>query len=262
MLPFTFNPLFTRKAPLVKLMDLRVDTADLTTYTFSACNIGDLGTEVSEDETSSIEISLPRTPGRKFLAVCIHGEDAAATFSINGCTLGGVAGVERVDRGGATAVVNSGIYTWNTDIIQNLANTDIVVTWSEAITSCAIGVLSVENMGPFDRINSANNQGTSTMSLSPSASAKADIYTLMIGCGSCSGANTNFEVEARNAAGITTQVNGNHPDLLYSGTSAELSYAAFWMFSNQYVTPDMPPCRIECDWSGADGADVVGVTFA
>jgi hypothetical protein len=260
-LPAFRNILFNRQPPLVKVLDVQSSVSDLTTYTFAGANIGDFGSTRSFDETSAIAMSMPRSPGRKFLAVCVHSEDAAVTWTIDNVTVGGVAGVERADRGGATNAINTGIWTFTTDILQGITNSDIAVTFSEAITSCAIGVLSVENMGPHDRINSATNTNTSDMSLSPSVSIKSELYTLMLGAATCAGAET-FVVDAMNAAGVTNQSSGVHPDILYDQSNAEMSFAAFWQYCPQYVTPDMAPCRVNCSWTGAGAGDAVAVTFA
>jgi hypothetical protein len=262
ILPQFRNILFNRQPPLAKLLDVRSDVSDLSTYTFTNVNIGDFGTTRTFDETSAVAMSTSRSPGRKMLAVMVHSEDAAVTWTITSCSIGGVAGTERVDRGGATQAVNSGIYTFTTDILQNITNTDIVVVFSEAVTSCAIGVVSVENMGHHDRINSATNTNASgDMSISPSASLKADLYPILLGCATCAGAET-FQVAAENASGITTQCGGNFPELLYDEQNAEMSFAAWWQYSPQYVTPDMPPIRANTNWSGSGAGDVVAVTFA
>lgn len=216
---------FGRTVPKVTLLDMKSDATDLTTYTFTACNCGSLGsTRTAAAETTT---SLPhiQSTGRAAIIVCIHSEDAATAFSITSCSLGGVAGVEAVDRGGATNAVNSGIYVFDTAAIAGITNTDIVVVMSEAVTSCAIGVLLVEGLGVLHVI--ATTFGTSLNSgLSPIPAATEHQQLCVVEIIAATNIGVAVPQFTTGAAGATQGSALCAPILLYEGVTAEHGFAA------------------------------------
>lgn len=158
------------QVPSVKLTDLRNDVSDLTTYTFTNCAIGPITFGVAGAGTP-IPGQVLRSSGFRNIAVIVHGEDAATSFSVTGVTIGGVSGTEQIDRVGATSAINTAIYTWAGSTLDGIANTNIAVTWSEAITSCAIGVLSIENMPMLVGLSSASAVGTGVMNAAVTGTA-------------------------------------------------------------------------------------------
>lgn len=157
--PPLFNLLFPRQTPEVKLVYQATNGSALTTYTFSGAQLPPFGSVLSLAADTSTDIPL-RSSGKKYFFVSIHADDSATAFSISSCTIGGVAGTEVGDRGGGTIGTNSGGYLFNTDSLHGITNTDIVVTWSEAVVSCSIGVFEISNVGALQFKASASNQST------------------------------------------------------------------------------------------------------
>ena len=258
-----WNTLFRRKAPFVNVFDLRSDDTDLTTYTFTTCNLPELGFG-GHEAALAYGSGLPgvlRTPGCNAVAVIAHGEAATVTFGVNSITIGGVAGAERVDRGGATSAVNSAIYTWTSGQLADIANTDIVVTWSKAITSCAIGVLGIYNIGLLSFVGSGSGQGTTSLNGNIGANLTGhETHVLTIG-GSTLSVGAGAETYQVQMQGISGGGFGRDANILYEGFSAEISFSAFWGYTDQYCADNDPIYGIRAGWSGSAAGDQVVAGF-
>ena len=235
MLNPAWSTIFRRKAPLVKLFDVRSDDSDLTTYTFTACNIPEHG--FGSLEAAFAYGAMPgvlRTAGLGAVAVIVHGEDAATTFNVTSVTIGGVAGTERVDRGGGTSAINTAIYTWLPSQLVGITDTDIVVTWSEAILACAIGVVGIYNIGLFSIIGTSTSQGTTSLNctIDPLLTGH-ETHSLTLGGASCMG-GAGTEGFGLINSGVSSGSHGNAPDILYDLYSNEISFSAWWGYTPQY----------------------------
>lgn len=258
-----WNTLFRRKAPLVKVFDVRSDEADLTTYTFTECNIPEIGFGGYE-ALLTYGTHLPgvlRTPDCNAVVVIAHGEAATATFGVNSISLGGVAGFERIDRGGGTSAINTAIYIWTSGQLASITNTDIVVTWSKAITSCAIGVLGIYNIGPLSFVGSGTGQSTTSLNADvPVNWTGHETHLLAIG-GSTLSVGAGAEGFNVNMQGISGGGYGREANVLYEEFNTEISFAAFWGYTDQYCADQDPIYGVRGSWSGAAVADIAMAGF-
>jgi len=253
--------------PKIKLTDIREDVGNNTTYTFTGCNIdlGMAGTIASEDVgLGTANGSYPRSPSRGVVIVAVHGEDSATLFSISTVTIGGVTGTEAADRGGATNAINSGLWYFDTDKLSALANTDIVVTFSEAVTGAAIGVICVTNIGPLQVVGSNNGTGAGSLLLGVGATTSQanSTYPFAIVVSTCAtgGGTERFQVDAVNSA-IADSHGAAQIELLYEKSNAEFDYGAAAMICQQYSYNLAVIMEVDVNWSGAGVADDVLVAF-
>ena len=246
--------------PLVKLCDLQSSVADLTTYTFTNVNVGDLGSTSSTNPGSVSDLlgtnAHVRIKSKKVFFVIVHAEDAAATFGITSVSMGGVALQEQVDRGGVTNAINTGFYALGTANLRDMVGTDVVVVMTEAVTSCAIAVLSVENLGLCEGLNNKNGTGTTEVTLAPDCNAE-NLNTFEFGLYASTLAATGQTCIWRSPplSGAVA------PMLLYDEANAEMSYSAAWNYSPGYNGNNVNTCGVICDWSGATAFDVVGSLY-
>lgn len=248
MSPVAHSLVYKRAAPRIRVLDVREDVTDLTTYTFTACNI-DLGGTGSE--TGDVYGTNPhvRVNSKAAIIVLVHAEDAATTFSVNSVTIGGVSGVEQQDRGGGTNAINSATYSWNTAALFGITTTDIVVTFSEAVTGCAIGVLLVENIGLHIRMHGGGNTGTAAFNVSTTASPDEPYYFQLVATTQSAGSGAEtalFENCFNNSINFP-------PMLLYEASNAEFAYAAAWTYTAHYCPAGQDRMRV--DWSGTSAFD-------
>lgn len=216
---------FGRTVPKVTLLDMKSSASDLTTYTFSSCNLGAPGGTATA--AGELVTALPhiQSSSRSAIIVCIHSEDAATNFGITSCSLGGVAGVEAVDRLGATVLGNSGIYVFDTAAIAGITNTDIVVVMTEAVTACAIGVILVDGLGVLHVIATASGTGINTfVSPVPAAVEHQQLGVVMI----IAATSENPATLPQFTPTSSTSTGGGlyAPILLYEGATAEHAFAA------------------------------------
>lgn len=239
--------------PRAKFLDLRSDTTALTTYTFTGVNIGPRGT--SELRTQAVGTDqIMRSPSNKMVCIIVHTKDDAVTWTISSCTLGGVAGGKVVDRGGATNAINTAIFQWNDGALAGITNTNVVVTASEAVTSCAIGVVSVENFYLANTTTPASASGTATGATNVSTTLNNDSPTLnycsLVGS-TCTTANL---AETPIWSPSTGNTNGSFaPIMLYEGGDANMSYSAAFQVAPGYCANQGAAMRL--DWSGAGAFD-------
>lgn len=241
--------------PRAKFIELRSDTSALTTYTFTGVNIGPRGTSELRAQSFGTD-QCTRSTSNKMVVIVVHTEAAAVTWTITSCTLGGVAGGKVVDRGGATNAINTAIFQWNDQAIAGIANTDVVVTGSKALTGCAIGVISVENMYFAATSSPASASGTGTAALNIGSTLNTDSPTLnycSIAGSTCATANLG---ETPIWGVSTGNSNGSFaPIMLYEGGDANMSYSAAFQVAPGYCANQGAAMRI--DWSGAGAFDWV-----
>lgn len=127
----------------ISFLQCTEDDADLTTYTFSAENVGAAAAD-------------------RYTIVGIVAEDAASSFSVSSVTVGGSSATEAVDQDGAGSLVNGAVYA-----VANPsgASEDIVVTFSEAVEHVAICVWRATAITSAVAIDSAEAFDTSGGSL-------------------------------------------------------------------------------------------------
>lgn len=266
MLHHALRHVLAPKLPSVRLLATASNTNDLTAYTFTAVDIGGFGARHPMGAHENVLLNNPMlsSPGRAAIVVFVHGEDAAATFGVNSVTIGGVSGTEIFDRGGVTQAVDSAIYIWSAGDLAGIANTDIVVTWSEAVTSCAIGVVEVSNLRSFGVLASGSAFGASNLAVTVTgvADEEAVIGGVVLFCSTCvTGASTEFpSFEIAGAA--VPPADGFEPCQIYHESNAEIDFAAFYYLISSVDLGGADRSRFQGNWSGAGQADVVAVYLA
>jgi hypothetical protein len=252
--------LFARKRPEVKLLDLREDTSALTTYTFTNCNTHDIGTTASITGQFTDTVVPSRSTSRKAIAVIVHGKDDALTFDVTGVTLGGVAMTQAVDRNGTTYAVDTAIFWVASASIADVANTNIAVTFSEAVTGCAIGVVSVDNLSTFVSIGTASGASAANLTLAPAPSfaARNSQHCMLVGSTHVTGSLSERVEFFVASSGVSVASGMQPPILLYEAGNAGFSYAACWSYMPGY-TADTSAFAIVTSWNGAGGFDGAAV---
>lgn len=252
-----------RPGPQVYLNDLREDVSNATTYTFTACavSIGPAMIESSEEMTLGAAVgSYPRSPSRATNYCIVHAEDSATVFNVSSVTLGGVAGSEVTDRGGATNAINTAFYGWDSANLSAIANTDVVVTMSEAITGCAIAMIRVENIGVAQTAG-INFTATGTGALDLVGTQSSNVINAPQGF---------FIFATTNATGGGTEhmqwnILGSHAgyqmQMLYEGSNAEFDYGAFFVIIPQYcgLSTTDTVAEFQLGWSGTGAGDSIMV---
>lgn len=257
--PFVRAALLKRRAPNVKLLDLQQTINSVTTHTFTGVSLGDLGSVRSESGDVYGTNPHQRAIGRRFIVVVVHGEDAATTFSVNSVSLGSINGTEVVDRGGATSAINTAIYYWDTATLDGITTTTVSVTWSEAVTTAAIGVLLVENVGLVDFMTTgaATAVGTGALALNPTVGTNPtlDTFPLLIVGSTCAANNEGFSVDPGPGGGVA-------PTILYADANSAMGYAAAWSYVPQYsYNNDNTTFPVICNWSSTGAGDAVCAGF-
>lgn len=252
-----FTSILAPTTPVVKLIRVENSVSDLTTYTFSNTTPPNLGTCISLSGQTYTTAHHVRSRGRKFFIVVVHAEDSITTFGVNSVTLGGVAGTEVVDRGGGGSAINTALYTWSADDLRSITTGDIVVTFSEAVTSCAVSLLEVENVGIFASVGSGSTQGTGELGVFvvPSLEA-ADRSLLVVLAGTCAGVEDALFTLPGSAGGGAGM---EYPKFLYGSSNAEMSFAAAWAISKGYT-----PARglgFYLSFSSTGSGDAVAAAF-
>ena len=260
--------ILTPNNPAVKLLSTASDTTDLTTYTFSAMDIGGFGDShpFGSDQANTTTSALLSSPGRAAIACIVHGEDAATTFGVSSVTIGGVAGTEAVDRGGGTSAINTAIYIWTGESLRGIANTDVVVVWNEAVTSCAVGIIEITNLTCYAALASGSAQGTGAVNapiinLADSSRFSGGIAIFGSSCVTGGGTETP---EFNLIAGTTQPLDAMNPTLLYHGNNAELDFAAAFSLVTGTFHDPISTVRLgaSVSWSGTGAGDLVGIYLA
>ena len=239
--------------------DLQGSDVAGASYTFNNVNIGPLG---STFPTTGIGVNfnVQRTPSNKMMVIIVHTEAAAVTWTITSCTLGGVAGGKVVDRGGATNAINTAIFQWDNSTLQGIADTNVVVTPSKAITSCAIGVCYVENFYFANTTSPASASGTSTAATNVGSVLNTDIPTLNFGVITGSTCATGGGTETAIWGVSTGTTNGVFaPTMIYEGFTTNMAYSAAFQLAPGYCANQGANMRL--DWSGAGAFDFATSAF-
>ena len=253
-----FQTILTPTTPRVKLLDVVSDATDLTTYTFTAANIGDFGGTASDAGFTIVNSVYVRASSKKYIVACVHGQDSATVFTVSSCTIGGVAGTKKSDRGGSTNAINTAFFYWDTAALDKISNTDVVVTWSEAITGCTVGLLEVENVGVLDAgagTASATSTGNIQVSLTGSITA-TDRYPVAIVASTIDNTAETFQVTSLSSGGL-----GNKSwTILYEGNNGEFGYAAAWTYYSGYPAENgVATALVTWSGSGAGDASMFGI---
>jgi hypothetical protein len=252
------NTVLSPQRPNVTLMHTASSVSALTTYTFTGASLSNFGGTNSFVDGYTTDPNV-RIASKKFLAVLVHAEDSATVFSISNVTIGGVSGVEAVDRGGATQAINSGIYIFSTDSLAGITSSDVVVTMSEAVTGCAIGVVEVENVSTYGTVTSGSGLSSGIISadlVAPSL-AVTDRNMLILAASTCLVGTETAQFYF--AEQISTTSSFFAPQLLYDLSTANYAYAASWAYSSQYIASNTN--RINCSWSDVSQADMAAALF-
>lgn len=225
--PF-LSVLLENSAPSVEVLEVRVDPSDLTTYTFSGCTIN-LGGVASTSGDDYLVNPQARSRSRSAIVIFIHARHTSVAYTVSSCTIGAVGGTElndiKSDLNAATAT-----YLWDTAALGGITNTDVVVTFSTAITGCVIGILKVNDIGVLKNVVDFN------LSSNPEVVVGFDITNLqtehnsvfMVGVTADNVGTTSIR------GGDTVQDPARPFSLLYEGTNVDYTYAAYWTYSPQY----------------------------
>lgn len=251
--------LIAPQMPRAEVRDVLSSTADLTTYTFTNANLGDLGGTLSFSESGQDQGPNIRAGSRKIILAIVHGEAAAAAFSVSTCTIGGVSPVaKRSDNSGVNGVVDTAIFEFETRALEASVNNNVVVTFSKAVTSCVVGIIAVSNIGmqSFYRANNASGTGNMLIGMDTTV-LQTQLFPFMV-----VGTTCTTPTETMNL-GILQIVPtpGTPPMLLYEANNGEIAYGAAWVYCPQYIGDHTHAGGMEIDWSGATFADLVGVCY-
>ncbi len=134
-------------------------STDLTTYTFSSANVGTARSD-------------------RLSVIGVIGVDTAGTFTVNSVTIGGDSATEITETATNDVITISSIYQ-----MSNASGTaeDIVVTFSEAITSASVCVWAVYSLTSQTAVDTAATKSTSAAVLSLNTDTQAD--GIVIGSG-------------------------------------------------------------------------------
>jgi hypothetical protein len=235
--------------PRVSVLDAVVDETDQTTYTFTGCNVFSGGSSRDQGVWPGC-----RSRAHKLIIVAVHGLNDTTTFDVTSVAIGGVSGTERIDRGGTTNAVNSAIYSWEASALSDITNTDIVVTWSEAVTACAIGVVIVEGIGVAAFSAGGGGVGTTAFTANQATdAANYANYSLFVTATTLAAANGDLQ--------LIEPVNGCiDQQLVYvvSG-SAEISGGMIVGLAKQYLPSTSNAYSMRFDWAGTAISDRASV---
>lgn len=258
--PHAISTILRKQGPTVKLLDTAESTSALTTYTFSAVNLGDLGGTASIAGETYNNFPNSRAASRKYIIVCVHGENSVATFSVSSVTIGGVSGTSRSDRGGGTNAIDTALFSFDTASLDGITNTDVVVTWSGAITGCAIGVLLVENAGVLTLIGSPTGvTGTGVLTTTATHGGSLDRHTVAILASTCATGGGTEKVQFYIGEATSSFTPCHAPTLLYEKSNANFDYAACWSFAPGYFSANA--FTFNTTWSGTGAGDACLITF-
>jgi len=206
-------------AATISFVSCTTDAANLTTYTFTAHATGTAGT-------------------RKTI-VGVSAEDASSDFSVASMTVGGVSATEVVDSANASSLVQSALY-----IIDNPSGTtaDIVVTFSEDVTSAAVCVFAAYDISSETAVATASDYQSVSENLVLSLNVSAD------GVAVGQSANTG-------ASAITTWTG-----LVENAPESSAEYAISSAHYDEDATASSP-LTAGSDWNGSGDAIGVSASF-
>lgn len=254
--PMMLPILYDNNAPNVELLDFRENVTDLTTYTFTGMCIN-LGTTRSVAGEGYTTDANTRSRGKSALLMLIHAEDALTVFTVSTAALGGVNGtiltnINAAVLGGCAAVL------WPTQLLDAITGTDAVITFSEAITGCAISLLKLSNLGCLQNMVAFNLASTGLLAFGFDVTiAQTEQSALLVGGFTCEGVE-GFAIDFSH---------GVAPDpcagwqTLYQGSNAEFSYAAVWGYTAQYVGQNSHALAAEPQFLGAGNGVALSLGF-
>lgn len=246
-----FRTIFESHRPRITVWDQRNSTSALTTYTFSSSDTPELGSVLSTADVYGTNPHV-KSNGRKMVLAAVHAEDAATLYTVDSVTLGGVAGTEASDRGGNT-VVSAAIYYWDASSLAGITNSDVVVTFSEAVSSCAVVIMLVDNVGVATPIATGV---TAAVSQTPALDV-ADMNMFMLGVATSATASGAETVAFGNLQ--ATNGGGYWPEWLYEGSNSVMTWAGAIVFFPGYNGGQRTEFRPT--WSGAGTSDSVVAMF-
>jgi hypothetical protein len=126
----------------VSFLQAATDNSDLTTYTFSAQNLGAAASD-------------------RHIIVAIATRKAGATFSVSSVTIGGVAAT--IVKQQAHTVTNTSISAIAIANVPTGATGDVVITFSTGVLRCGIGLWRADNLltaTPYDSDSSIASDPT------------------------------------------------------------------------------------------------------
>lgn len=241
--------------PRVELLDFREDVTDLTTYTFAKMALDLGGTRSVASEAYGTD-PQGRSDSKSALLMFVHAEDALTVFTISTCALGGVNGTILTNINAANTAGTAAVL-WPTQVLDTITGTDAVVTFSEAITGCAVGLLKISNIGVLQNVVAFNLNSTGIMpfgfDITPT---QTDLGALLVGGFTCDGLESFSIVPA-------TGVPDPSPcwQILYQGQNAEFSYAAAWNYSPQYNGSNSHALAANADFSAGGTGNALSIGF-
>ncbi len=220
------------KGPVVTFLDAASDVTDLTVYTFSAMNLRIPFNNFSIASESGGTGPQIRSKDKAVVLIAVHGEDALATFTVSSVTLGGVAGTAVVDEGGA-GVVDTAWFLWECAALAGITTTDVVVTFSEAVTGCAVQAVLVSNLIQTSAVSSGSSVGTGSIGISSSSTLPlvGNSVVLFASTNDTGTAAPNFVPEG--TTGTFDAWSGEAPIILNADSNAEFAYAVGYRRINQ-----------------------------
>jgi hypothetical protein len=151
---------------------------------------------------------------------------------------------------------------WDTQSLGSIANTDVVVTFSEAVTSCAVGLLLVEGIGYPVLIGADSATSTSTIGLaSTPTGSELMLQAVQIVPASCvTGGGTEFPEWDNGWNGASRQSQFPEFTQLYHGSNAEMDFAcAYSVVSTNAGANPSASFAVTVRWSGTGAGDAVSV---
>ncbi len=252
--------LLTPRRPFVELLDTRDSSNNpSTTYTFGNMRLGSLGCS----PTSILNIDaaeFPQSRTRKYILVIVHSKDDATSFSATTCTIGGVGGIRVAEGAGLVALANVSMFLFGTNLLQNITNTDVAVTFGEAITGAAVAIVGVDNVknmaaAPVDS-GTATNDGTFSLALTLEESYYNQLMLMITTCLATSGSPESVSYSLVGG--------GFYPlDPLYEVNGNGFSFAAAWSWQPCYPGGAATASYITAGatWSGAANNRTIGLIF-
>ena len=262
------NNLIRPTTPRVRLVDLRSDITNQTTYSFT--NIPTTPAMSGANlESGGKSICLADSLRRMLVAV-VHSEDSQTSWLILSSSLGGVAADYHVDRGGTTSAINSGMVIWSSDSLADITNTDFSITFSEAITSCAVAFLEITGLGlDVSDVNGAyaavgtgllSATITDDTSLNNNPAGMLMKRLAIFGSTCVTGGGTElFSV----APGTAFNTSTGGVTILYADSNAEIDYAGGYCIADYTAETSAvgKTVSLDANWSGSGAGDILMSTF-
>jgi hypothetical protein len=146
-------------AAVVTPLQVAMDPADLTTYTFSSQN---LGTAASD----------------RYIVVCSHAR-RGSQLNLSSVTVGGVsATIVRQERQGASSCTNQAI---SIALVPTGTTGDVVLVYDSTAVRCHIALYALNGIDPTSVLNSADQRLLSDATLNTSVDVPADGVAISTG---------------------------------------------------------------------------------